>query len=117
MPQSITFNPLQLATWSQAVILSAQISTFRAQTGAWLGGGIAPITNDPATSGIYVPTWEGGPAGFPEPSNPDTNSYWLHFRFVNGASGVNVGLILDKIARYGGNTMYVFSSLNADLQV
>lgn len=110
------FNPAQLATWDQATALAAQIEAWRTQTGSWFGGGIVPVTTDPNTSGIYVPSWEGGPGGFPEPADPSTNSYWLHFRLANGLSGINVGLILDKIKRFGGNTMYVFSALNADFQ-
>jgi hypothetical protein len=111
-----TFNPAQLATWEQATQLAAQIDEFRQQTGQRLGGGVLPVTKDQNTSGIYVPTWDGGPAGFPEPSDLPAQSYWLHFRFANGAAGINVGLILDKLKRYGGNTMYVFTSLGADLQ-
>lgn len=109
------FNPAQLATWEQAKTLAASIESFREATGAAMGGGVRPVSNDLLNSGIYVPTWDGGPQGFPEPSDPSKNAYWLHFRFVNGVSGINVGLILDKLARYGGNVMYVFMSLSGDL--
>jgi len=85
-------------------------------TGLYLGGGVAPETSSEQTSGIYVPTWVGGPGGFPVPSDLNTK-FWLHFRFNNGRCGVNVGLILDKLARYGGNYTYVFSSLTNDLML
>jgi hypothetical protein len=111
-----TFNPNQLATWDDARALAAQIETFRITTGVPMGGGVKPETADANTSGLYVPSWVGGPGGFPEPNDVENLKYWLHFRFQNGASGINVGLILDKLVRYGGNTMYVFSSLANDLQ-
>ena len=111
-----TFNPAQLATWQQARDLAKQIDAFRQSTGALMGGGVAPETTDAATSGIYVPSWAGGPAGFPEPSDSAGNAFWLHFRFNNGVSGLNAGLILDKLRRYGNNEMYVFTSLSGDLQ-
>ncbi len=110
------FNPAQLATWDEARDLAKQIEGFRFSSGVLMGGGVAPETTDPNTSGIYVPSWAGGPAGFPEPNDNATARYWLHFRFNNGASGLNVGLIMDKLKRYAGNQQYVFSSLANDLQ-
>ena len=109
-----TFNPNQLATWQEAKDLSDQINAFRQSSGVNMGGGVMPVTTDLDTSGIYVPSWSGGPGGFPEPNDAANNEYWLHFRFANGRSGVNVGLILDKIQRYGGNTLYVFYSINSN---
>jgi hypothetical protein len=111
------FNPMQLSTWDQARALAAQMETFRQQSGIYLGGGVAPETSDVNTSGIFVPSWDGGPGGFPEPTGTDggTQTFFLHFRFNNGHTGLNVGLILDKLKRYGGNQMYVFYSLNGDL--
>jgi hypothetical protein len=111
------FNPAELATWQQAKDLALQMANFTQTTGTYLGGGVVAVTSDPATSGIYVPSWSGGPGGFPEPSDPSTDSFWLHFRFANGVSGINVGLILDRLKRYNNNVMYVFSSLAADLLV
>jgi len=93
---SIVFNPNQLATWQQAKDLAAQIDSFRQATGVNMGGGVVPVTTDP------------------EPNDAANNEYWLRFRFANGRSGVNVGLILDKIRRYGGNTLYVFYSINSN---
>lgn len=112
-----TFNPAQLATWDEAKELAAKIEAFRQKTGNWMGGGVKVETNNVDTSGVYVPFWEGGPEGFPEPNDAGNGKFWLHFRFNNGASGLNVGLILDKLARYGGNEYYVFGSLSNDLSV
>jgi hypothetical protein len=111
------FNPAQLATWDQARDLAQHIDAFRQKTGALMGGGVAKETTNVDTSGIYVPDWQGGPEGFPVPNDTSVGKYWLHFRFNNGASGVNVGLILDKIARFGGNEAYVFMAIANDLQV
>ena len=108
-----TFNPAQLATWQQATDLAAKIEAFRESTGLWMGGGVMPVTANADTSGIYVPSWDGGPGGFPEPSDPANNKFFLHYRFFNGRAGINVGLILDKAARYGGNWQYVFYYLNS----
>lgn len=108
------FNDNQLASWEQARGLAKDLNDFRNVTGLYLGGGVAPETSNEATSGIYVPTWLGGPGGFPVPSDLKTK-YWLHFRFNNGRCGINVGLILDKITRYGGNKIYVYYSLTGDL--
>ncbi len=111
-----SFNPAQLATWDDARALAAKIENFRITSGVLMGGGVKIETKDFNTSGIYVPSWSGGPGGFPEPNDAAHESFWLHFRFNNGTSGINVGLILDKLARYGGNEMYVFGSLANDLQ-
>lgn len=108
------FNPAQLATWAEAEALAKQIDDYRVSSGLKLGGGVMPITADQNTSGIYVPTWLGGPGGFPEPNDAENLKYWLHYRFFNGRAGVNVGLILDLAARYGGNWQYVFYQLNSN---
>ncbi len=109
-----TFNDNELATWQQARELVAQINQFRQSSGVSMAGGVMPETTDPNTSGIYVPSWSGGPGGFPEPSDEPNAKFWLHYRFASGRAGVNVGLILDKIRRYGGNTVYVFYSINSN---
>lgn len=116
MKQTWNFNPAQLATWEEAKTLAAKIEAFRVSSGIPMGGGVRPETASMDTSGIYVPSWEGGPEGFPEPNDALNGKFWLHFRFWNGAAGLNVGLILDKLARYGGNERYVFGSLANDLQ-
>lgn len=110
------FNPAQLATWPQAEKLATRITNYRKTTGTFMGGGVMPITTDPATSGIYIPNWISGPGGFEEPGDVAEGLFYLHFRFANGVSGINVGLILDKAKRYNGNWDYVLMSLNADLQ-
>jgi hypothetical protein len=102
------FNPAQLATWQEARDLAVKIEAFRQSQGLYMAGGVAPETSDANTSGIYVPSWTGGPGGFPEPNDVENLKYFLHYRFVNGRSGINVGLLLDKLKRFGGNEMYVF---------
>jgi len=79
-----------------------------------MGGGVVSETTNADTSGIYVPHWEGGPAGFPIPNDAGSQKFWLHFRFANGRAGVNVGLILDLLRRYGNNEWYVFYVLNTN---
>jgi hypothetical protein len=111
-----TFNPAQLATWQEAHDLAARMEAFRLNTGSFLGGGVSAETENAETSGIYVPFWTGGPGGFPEPNDSANKKFWLHFRFNGGKSGLNVGLILDKLRRYNDNEMYVFMSLSNDLQ-
>lgn len=109
---SWTFNPQQLATWEEAKELAAKIEAFRLAQGVKMGGGVLPETTDANTSGIYVPSWSGGPGGFPEPSDAANNKFWLHYRFANGRTGVNVGLILDGLRRYNNNEWPVFMTLN-----
>lgn len=107
----MTFNQNQLATWEQARALAKEIDAFRQRTGVPMGGGVRPETSNWETSGIFVPTWVGGPGGFPEPADAEHNLYWLHYRYVNGRVG-NVGLILDGLQRYGNNEWPVFMTLN-----
>jgi len=109
-----TFNPAQLATWEEARDLVIRVEAFRQATGVRMAGGVAPETKNPETAGIYVPSWVGGPDGFPEPNDAANNKYWLHYRFANGRAGVNVGLILDLLRRYGGNERYVFYTVNSN---
>lgn len=109
-----TFNPNQLATWPEAKELAAKIDAFRFSTGVKMGGGVLPETSNQETSGIYVPSWAGGPGGFPEPNDAANQKFWLHYRFANGRAGVNVGLILDLLRRYGNNEQYVFTTVNTN---
>ncbi len=108
------FNIAQLATWDQARECAAKLGA-----GPFVvGGGVKPETPNPATSGIYTPDWLGGPAAFPEPHyfDPQTGLkyYYLHFRFRNGAEGMNVGLIMDRFRRYPNSPVYVLSQLVAE---
>jgi hypothetical protein len=98
-----TFNPAQLATWGEARDLAHRIEAFRQTSGVKMGGGVVSETTNADTSGIYVPHWEGG-----------SQKFWLHFRFANGRAGVNVGLILDLLRRYGNNEWYVFYTVNSN---
>lgn len=116
---STLFNNSQLASYDEARAL-------RTFLGSRLGGGvldgddehgIQTVSNPampwmpptPQVPGIYVPTWEGGPAGFQIPS--DGNRKFLHFRLKNGAEGMNVGLIIDKFSRYPNSAEYVLRAL------
>ena len=108
------FNIAQLATWEQARECAAKLSAGPIA----VGGGVLPETSNAATSGIYIPEWLPGPAAFPEPHFFDEVTgkkyYFLHFRFRNGAEGMNVGLILDKFKRYPNSPYYVMSVLAAE---
>ena len=53
-----------------------------------IGGGVLPYTEDPRTSGIYIPEYAG-----PFPTPADGEKKFFHFRFRNGASGFNAGLV------------------------
>lgn len=75
------FNPAQLSTLAEAQQLKAEIGG--------LGGGVTEI---------YVPTWMPGPGAFPEPRIDEARFY--HFRFANGAEGINVGLVRETKKRY-----------------
>jgi hypothetical protein len=108
-----TFNPAQLATWGEARDLAHRIEAFRQSSGLNMAGGVVSETANADTSGIYVPHWEGGPGGFPAPNDAPNQKFWLHFRFASGRAGANVGLILDKLRRYGNNEQYVFYYLNS----
>lgn len=110
----VLFNTNQLATLEQA-------REYAVKLGAGpivVGGGVLPETSDPAISGIYLPSWSGGPAGFEEPNYTDpvtgAKYFFLHYRFHNGAAGMNVGLIMDKFRRYPNSPFYVMSALAAE---
>lgn len=108
------FNIAQLATWEQARETASKLSAGPIV----VGDGVKPETSNSNTSGIYTPEWLPGPAGFPEPHYFDEKSgkkyYFLHFRFRNGAEGMNVGLIMDKFRRYPNSPVYVTSVLAAE---
>jgi len=108
------FNTNQLATWEQAREYANKLSAGPVM----VGNGVKPETSNPATSGIYRPDWVGGPGGFAEPNhtNPLTGekSFFLHYRFRNGAEGMNVGLIMDKFRRYPNSPAYVISALASE---
>ena len=90
----------QLSTWDQA----RQYANILTAGPIVVGEGVCPETADPATSGIYIPNWIAGPGGFVEPSYIDPVSgakyFFLHYHFRNGATGMNVGLIMDKFCGF-----------------
>ncbi len=108
------FNTNQLATWEQARECANKLSAGPIV----VGNGVKPETANAATSGIYLPEWFGGPGGFAEPNYTDPKTgekyFFLHFRFRNGAEGMNVGLIMDKFRRYPNSPFYVMSALAAE---
>jgi hypothetical protein len=105
------FNTAQLATWDQA----RQYAKILSSGPIVVGGGVHVENHDPNVSGIYIPTWDGGPGGFAEPYSIDpktgVKSIFLHYRFNNGASGMNVGLIMDMFKRYPAAPTYVLTTL------
>jgi hypothetical protein len=110
----VLFNSNQLATWEQARDYANTLSAGPIV----VGGGVKPETGNPAISGIYLPNWEGGPGGFAEPhyTDPQTGAkyFFLHYRFRNGAEGMNAGLIMDKFRRYPNSPAYVMGALAAE---
>ena len=106
-----TFNLAQLATIKQAQATAIKISTGP----IIVGGGVKPQTDKGSTSGYYRPDWVGGPGGFAEPNFTDPNTgeryFYLHYRFRNGAEGMNVGLIMDLFRRYPTSPHYVMGVL------
>lgn len=76
-------NPAQLSTLSEALELSELLCD--------IGKGV---------SEIYVPAY-GGPFAPPEESS--TNRKFYHFRFNNGAEGINVGLVRETLEKDPAN--------------
>jgi hypothetical protein len=112
----VPFNMAQLATWEDA----RKFANILSAGPIVVGGGVSPEASDPDKSGIYIPLWVGGPAGFAEPNYTDPQSgkkyFFLHYRFRNGAQGMNVGLIMDKFSRYPMSPAYVMGALAAEAQ-
>lgn len=118
MADQTLFNVNQLATYDEARAMRTYLGTIG---GGVLDGddekGVQFVANPsmpwlPPTQqipGIYVPSWEGGPGGFAVPHDGDKR--FLHFRFKNGASGMNVGLIIDKFRRYPNSPAYVLGEI------
>ena len=103
------FNPDQLATWAQAT----QIAKIINASAPFQAAGISILKQNPPNSGIYIPAW--GSTGGPIPSGPG-GLVWLHFRFSNGMSGVNVGLVIAEFKRYPSAPLYVENWLLAQVQ-
>jgi hypothetical protein len=107
------FNTAQLATWDAARRYAAILTAGPIV----VGGGVLPETNDSSTSGIYLPTWT-GEVEFAEPNYVDPQTglkyLFLHYRFRNGAVGMNAGLIIDKFSRFPMSPAYVLSALASE---
>lgn len=108
------FNINQLVTWDEARSIAIKLRLGPIV----VGGGVKAETSDPKTSGIYTPEWLPGPEGFPEPFYFDQETglkyYWLHFRFKNGAEGMNVGLIKSKFKSFPNSETYVLGQLASE---
>ncbi len=117
-------NSRQLASYEQARALVAAINSYLIDfkdggVPRPMGNGVLPgddegrIREDGTqseTSGIYVPSWVGGPAGFKQGAAIDENGVkygTLLLRFRKGNHGMNVGLFLDKLSRFPTAQDYV----------
>ncbi len=110
----MTYNLAQLATYKQAEALSLYLGT-------QVGGGVLPGTDEdpnahwpPPGPGTYRPVWTEAPwSEEPHYTDPITGDkyFYLHYRYYNGAEGMNVGLMLDKYKRYPASPQYVTSEL------
>jgi hypothetical protein len=104
------FNPAQLATWAEATVLARTINT----SAPFKAAGISILPQNPPRSGIYIPSWVGGPGGFPIPHIGDAT--FLHFRFSNGFEGMNVGLVREKFKSFPLSPLYVLGQLLLEVQ-
>lgn len=73
------FNPAQLSTLMEALELKAILGS--------IGNGVKEI---------YIPVYHGP---FQPPQDLSTNRKFYHFRFNNGADGINVGLVRETLER------------------
>jgi hypothetical protein len=103
----VSFNPAELCTWAKAIALAKRISEDPQFVGA--GIHVLPRTQNMNNSGIYIPSWVGGPGGFEEPQNG--NQFFLHYRFNNGMEGMNAGLVREKFASFPNSPAYVIGQL------
>ena len=103
------FNAAQLCTWNEAKEIAKHFLV--TVDGSLIGGGLAKLTNDVATSGIYLLVF--GDGINPEPRIGDMKFY--HFRFNNGFKGVNCGLVRDLFSRYPNAPLYVLSQLKKEI--
>lgn len=106
-------NPAQLCTLEEARVLAKVL------TANGVGGGVRPVAPDQGESGIYVPIWLAGPAGFRPPSGGDEENptRWYHLRFENGAEGINAGLILDMFRRHPAAPHYVLETVRRNVEL
>lgn len=113
---STPFNPAELSTWAEATHYAKIINT----SSVFLSAGIqikpqVPFQPGvPSQSGIYLPPWDAGPHGDPEPQIG--NSLWLHYRFNNGMSGMNAGLVREKFLSFPNSPLYVLGQLLIEVQ-
>lgn len=126
------FNSRQLSSYQEAHALVDAINGHPLLLNGQLrvmGGGVLPGDDsldkhedgsENRFVGIYIPAWLVGPAGFRQGQAVDSKTgvkyYSLHLRFRNGKQGMNVGLILDKFARYPNSQDYVLRQIAAEAE-
>ncbi len=110
--KAVPFNPAQLATWPEAIAMVKRIN----ESKQFQAVGLSILPQDPAHrhSGAYLPPWDPGPHGDPEPHIGD--SYWIHYRFTNGMEGMNAGLVREKFKSFPQAPDYVLSQLLIEVQ-
>lgn len=130
IPKWKPFNEAQLSTVEQARALLALINaTNFARPGdspTLIGGGVLPESERNDLSGIYIPddfyvapinsnatTWP--LPGTSQPDDPETGAHNICLRFVNGAQGFNVGLIVDRLRKYPSAPYYVLNQLRLEV--
>jgi hypothetical protein len=109
---AVPFNPAQLATWAEAMALVKVINASPQFTSA----GISILPQDPTHqhSGAYLPPWDPGPHGDPEPHIGD--AFWIHFRYSNKFEGMNAGLVREKFRSFPNSPDYVLGQLLIEVQ-
>ncbi len=107
-----TFNPAQLSTWAGAMALVKVING----SNQFQSAGISILPQDPTHqhSGAYLPPWDPGPHGDPEPHIGD--AFWIHFRYSNGMEGMNAGLVREKFRSFPNSPDYVLGQLLIEVQ-
>lgn len=95
VPAKVPQNERELATKAQSGALVAYLNS--------------RFPSSAAAIAAYVPTFFGSPP----PSDGDYQ--FLHLTFANKASGLNVGLIIDKFSRYPMSPGYVLGAIAAEV--
>lgn len=108
----MSFNNAQLVTIEQARAFAQAVNTRGIATGVAPEDDSENYVNN--NSGIYLETWEPGPAGFPRPEIGEARQYLLRFNPTQKtgfqAGGFNVGLSLQTAMNHGSFT-YALDSL------
>ncbi len=108
------FNTNQLATYQQAKDLRGKLNSHPEFKDCLVLPGDDQTKPSVQNPGIYIPVWETGPHSDPLPGVGPLK--FLHLRFTNGFSGMNVGLALDKFRRYPTSPQYVIEQLAKEVK-